>query len=258
MGFLDSLFNKEVKEQRRLQKMEKTLTHMYVQPSERSYMISQLREMGNEDAARILLARFRENAHNTTVDLEEKEYVYEVLVELGRLPEIDMPKMVRNYITDPTVDARGKQFSINWPLKVLTDLMDRQEFVDFMTALLADLDTEYTRDPEKKQELILRARELEDEALSRQVVRFLDDQNETVRFHAVETLLAHGFDEIVEAPLRRRLVEEESLRITTKIVEAFASKKEWVIPEDEREEVERLLPSGYALHADGYVYKRRA
>lgn len=258
MGFLDFLFDKDVKEQRRLQKMEKTLTHMFVQPSERSYMISQLREMGDEDAVKILLTRFRENAHNTTVDLEEKEYVYEVLVELGRLPEIDMPKMVRQYITDPTVDVRGKQFSINWPLKVLTDLMDRQEFVDFMTTLLSDLDTEYTRDPEKKQELILRARELEDEALTRQVARFLDDQNETVRFHAVETLLVHGFDEVIEGPLRRRLLEEDSLRITNLLVEAFSARKQWVIPEDEREEVERILPAGYAVHADGYIYKRRA
>ena len=148
MGFFDGLFDKEKKEQKKYQKLEKTLTNMYVQPSERSLVIQTLVELETEEAIRILLTRYRESAPNSTVDLEEKQYVYDVLVTMGRQPKVDVIGTIVKYLQ--TVDGH-----INWPLKVLTDCVDLKEFTEILVNLLKGCTTDYVQDPQKKQELIL-------------------------------------------------------------------------------------------------------
>lgn len=250
MGLLDFLFDKEKAEQRKLAKLKKTLTNMYVQPPERKYTIQALHDIGTEDAVEVLLARFQETAPNTTVDAEEKRLTYETLVSMAADPDLDVQGTTTAYL-------REREEKINWPIKVLGDLLDEDEMIELVRELLGTCNTGYSRNPEKKQELILRASDFEDEALTEELVRFLDDDNETIRFLAVEASLNQGFDELVEEPLRERLREEESLRIVKKLAEAFAERPDWKIPEDEREEVEAALPSEYAVHKDGHIYQRR-
>ncbi len=251
MGFLDFLFDKEKAEQRKVRKLRKTLTNMYVQPPERKYAIQQLRDIGTPAAVEALLARFEDNAPNTTVDADEKTYVYESLADMAADPELDVRGIIIKYL-------HRREEKINWPMKVLTDLLDYGEMVDLVRELLEECGSSYQRNPEKKQELVLRSAELKDEALTRELLRFLDDLNETIRFLTVEALLKHGYDEIIEEPLRERLSEEDSIRIIKKIAEAFAEHKDWKVPEDEREDVEHMLPEEYGLHKDGYIYQRRA
>ena len=65
MGFMDFLFNKERAEERKIAKLQKTLTHMYVQAAERGYAIDSLRDIATPEAVQALLARFKENAPST-------------------------------------------------------------------------------------------------------------------------------------------------------------------------------------------------
>lgn len=250
MGFLDFLFDKEKAEERKLKKLKKTLTNMYVQPPERKYAVQTLYEIGTPEAVEVLLARFNEMAPNTTVDADEKRYTYETLVEMASNPEADVRGTVEKYL-------REHDEKINWPTKVLTDLLDYDEMVALVKELLSECDTGYQRNPEKKQELILRSVELKDEELTTELLRFLEDDNETIRFLATETLLKHGFDEIIEEPLRERLTEEDSLRIIKTLAEAFSERKDWKIPEDEREDVERVLTEEYGVHKQGHIYRKR-
>jgi HEAT repeat protein len=251
MGFLDFLFDKEKAQDRRVRKLRKTLTNMYVQPPERKYAIQTLREVGTEDAVLALLARFEDNAPNTTVDADEKNYVYETLVGMSADPDLDVRGIIVDYL-------RGREEKINWPMKVLTDLLDYEEMIGLVRELLESCGADYQRNPEKKQELILRSAELRDEELTRELLRFVDDLNETIRFLTVEALLKHGFDEIIEEPLRERLREEDSIRISRKLAEAFAEHKDWKVPDPERDDVEHMLPDEFALHKEGYIYQRRA
>ena len=251
MGLLDFLFDKEQAQVRRIQKLKKTLTNMYVQPPERKYAIQTLRDEGTPDAVRALLARFEDNAPNTTVDGDEKTYVYESLVSMSADPDLDVRGIITNYL-------RGREEKINWPMKVLTDLLDYQEMISLVCELLESCGADYQRNPEKKQELVLRSADLRSEELSTELLRFLDDLNETIRFLAVEALLKHDFKDLIEAPLRERLREEESLRIVQKIADAFAANPEWKIPEEEREDIEAVLPNEFALHTEGYIYQRHA
>lgn len=248
MGLLDFLFDKEQSEKKKLAKMQKTITNMYVQPTERQYVLAQLRDLDSEDAFKVLLMRFNESSHNSTVDLEEKQFVFDTAIEMAR-QNTAYVKILRDHIADAVAH-------INWPLKVLHELYNADEMAALLTELLQKEQTEYQRDPEKKQEIILRAAEFSDEDLAREIIRFLDDANETIRFLAVETLIAQNFD-FVQEGLRTRIPEEESLRIIQRIALAFSRRHQWLIPEDEREKIANLLPSEYAIAPDGHIQARR-
>lgn len=251
MGFFDFLFDKEKAQQRRLNKLRKTLTNMYVQAGERQYTIETLRELNSEDAVDVLLARFEETAPNHTTDAEEKERVYSVLVDLGRRGDADVVGTIKNYLK--RVDE-----NINWPLRVLSDLVSYDEMVGLVTELLEACKTDYQRSPEKKRELMLRATEFKNKELAKQVARFLEDANDTIRFLAVDALMAQEEEEIAREPLTELLRWEDSIRTMQKVAEIFSERQDWIIPEEDREETEQNLPQGYGLHKDGYIYQRRS
>lgn len=250
MGFLDFLFDKETKEKRRIEKLEKKLTHMYVQDAERQYALDELRRIGTPEAIRAILSRFEETSHNHTTDAEEKDQVYSVLVDLGRRGETDVVGVITDYVKE-------NEENINWPLKVLTDLLTYDEMVEVLVELLEDQDIGYRRSPDKKQELMLRAAEFEDRRLAEQLVRFLEDDNETIRFLAVDALMAQNEDDLAEEPLCERLLLEDSLRIVQKITDIFVDNPGWTIPDDDQEEVDELLPEGFGVHKKGHIYRKR-
>jgi hypothetical protein len=250
MGFMDFLFNKERSDERRMAKLKKTLTHMYVQAAERQYAIDTLRQIGSPEAVRVLLARFNENAPNTTVDADEKELVYAVLVEMNKLPDLDVAAIV----TETLEKAEEK---VNWPLKVLSDLLTYEQMANVIKNLLASSTTDYQRNPEKKQELILRAAEFKNPDLASEVVRFLEDDNETIRFLCVDAALAQEEPDIVRGPLFVRLAEEDSLRIVQKLAAIFAERPDWKAPEELRAAITQALPNEYALHEDGHIHRKR-
>ncbi len=250
MGLFDGFFDKEKKEQKRYAKFGKTLTNMYVQTSERMLTIQTLVELETEESIRLLLTRFRESAPNSTVDLDEKQRVYESLVTLGRQPKVDVIGVIVAYLQ--TVDGH-----INWPLKVLTECLDLNEFIDVVVTLLEGCTTDYVQDPQKKQELILRAGEFKNPRVAEQLMRFLGDMNETVRFHTIESLLSQEMTDEVQAALRETFINEESLRIVQKLAAAFESHHEWKFPEDQHESITLALPDEYGLHKSGHIYTRR-
>ncbi len=250
MGILDFLFDKEKAEQRRLAKQKKTLSNMYVQPSERNFLIAQLRDEASPEAVEVLLCRFDENAPNTTVDLDEKEFVYDVLVTLGRETDIGVAELVK-------ADLRKRDDHINWPMRVLADILDYEDFIAFMIEILQSQGTDYQRDAEKKQELLIRALEFKNADLAQEIVRFLEDANDTIRFAAVDAAFAQEAPEVTLEPLVKHLIAEESLRNVKKSCENFAQNKEMVVPEEHRAAVAEVLPDDFALHADGYIYEKR-
>ena len=250
MGFLDFLFDKEKARERRIKKLRKTLTNMYVQAAERQYAIEQLREIGTPEAIRALLARFEDTGPNHTTDADEKQFVYSVLVDLGRRGDADVVGVLTQYLKEV-------EENINWTLKALTDLVSYEEMAALITELLADADIGYRRNPEKKRELMLRAAEFQDRELAEQLVRFLEDDNETIRFLAVDAVMAQEEDDLAEEPLCERLRVEESLRVVQKITDIFVDNPGWTIPEEAREDVEVGLPEGFGVHKKGHIYRKR-
>lgn len=250
MGFLDFLFDKEKSAERNLQKHEKKITNMFVQAPERQYAIQELREMGTTDAVWVMLQRYNENNSNTTVDIEEKELVYASLVRMAKGSDADVIGQVKRYVLE-------KEVKINWPMKVLQELLPEQEYVDFMVEVLQTCDTAYQRTTEKKQELMLRAMDVKSEALAEQIGRFLSDSNETIRFLAVDAALAQDDAEPLCEPLFAQLLDEDSERIIKKVIPALVGRHNLRVPEALREPVAQMLPEGLGVHSDGYIYRHR-
>jgi hypothetical protein len=250
MGLFDLFVDKEKAEQKRLRKLKKTLTHMYVQAAERQYAVEQLRELSTAEATAVLLARFQETNPNHTTDADEKEYVFQVLVDLGRRGEVDVVQVVVDHL-------KAIEENINWPLKVLIELVSPEKMVEVVIELLSEAKLGYQRNPEKKRELMLRAGDFKDRALAEALTRFLGDDNETIRFLAVDALMAQEEEDIAKEPMIECLCVEDSLRTQQKLAEIFAERPQWRIPEERKEEVEANLPKGFGVHRERHVYRKR-
>ena len=87
------------------------------------------------------------------------------------------------------------------------------------------------------------------------VERFLDDVNETVRFHAVQTTYAQQ-DRASLPKLVRLLLDEESVRVKNKIAEGLLLRG-WEIPEENRQAADSALRDTdiYSVGADGRIVK---
>lgn len=253
MGFLGSLFSKEKAAERALARHEKKLTNMYVQPAERQYIVQELRDIGTPEAVRVLLKRFNDNAHNATVDIEEKELVYDTLVRMARRADTDVVNQVKSHILATDV-------KINWPMRVLKDLLPLDEYVTFTIEVLKTCNTEWSHTSEKKHELMLNVIELKlaEPELAEQIIRFLSDENETIRFLSVDAAFVQEPTEALAEALMLRLVEEDSLRISRKLHDKLLERKDMTVAEDRIAEIDAQLTGEVGVHKDGHLYRRRS
>lgn len=247
MGLLDIFFDKDKKQQRQVQSLKKKLHSMWSQSPDRNYAAEQLRDIGTPEAIDVLLERFKLNAQNTTYDNEEKLYLYELLVALG--PSIVEP--IQSWV-------RKEELQVNWALRVLDALLDKDAMADFLTTLLQELDTEYTRDPEKKHQLILRAQKYTDhDPLQEQIARFVMDDNEGIRFISVThlTTLERPW---LQAAFQGNLRFEDSGRILDLVGDYLVQHPEWTAlpdPADEkaRRDLLERLPPRFLLTPEGHL-----
>lgn len=258
VGLLDFLFDKEKSDERKLKKYEKRVTNMFVQAPERQFAFNELAEMGSTEAAWILLQRYNENNPNTTLDIEEKQLVFDLLVRMARETEADVIGQCRRYVLGvEDAQLEMKEFKINWPMKVLEKLLPEDAYIAFIVEVLKTCDTEYQRSVERKQELLLRATELKDRALGHQIARFVRDDNETIRFLAADAALKQEGDGVLSEALFAQILEEDSNRIVQKVQQEIVGRRDFTVPEHLSEAVEAWLPQELGLHKEGYVYRRR-
>ena len=176
-----------------------------------------------------------------------------ILEDLEPLPnDLVLNKVTRSAFHSTGLDALLRNMGIN--TLVITGVGTNACVA--ATAIDA-ADIGYRRNPEKKRELMLRAAEFQDRELAEQLVRFLEDDNETIRFLAVDAVMAQDEDDLAEEPLRERLRVEDSLRVVQKITDIFVDNPGWTIPEEDREEVEVGLPDGFGVHKKGHIYRKR-
>ena len=241
MGLFD-FFSKEGRKDRLLNKAKKKILNMYVQSQDRLFYMGQLSALGTPEAIDALLLRFTQNAPNSTSDLEEKEACYAMVVNLG----VDAIGPCKKYV-------KTRQEAINWPLKILAAILSDEDVRSLLIELLSELTTDYERNPEKKEQLILQAFEYREKDIAQAILPFIDDDNETIRFMAVDGLLNCGFNFTREA-LVERLAEEDSGRIIRELAVGFADLK-WSV-KGHKAEVEKNLPKGFALTRNQTVTRR--
>ncbi len=201
--------------------------------------IQVLAGMHTREAVEALLRRFTFRIDPSITDQEEKDAAFQGIVAAGS----EAVEPVRQFLHSAD--------SISWPLKMLEQLLSSEQVVAELLALLERMDTEYERDPEKKIQLIAYLEDRKDLRIVGAVRAFLEDVNETVRFHSAGAVLAQDNAEEGRGALLDALVREESVRVRARILDGFVE-REWKIPEERVDDVRPKLPNGWALDAQGH------
>jgi hypothetical protein len=246
MGLLD-LFSKDKRDGRTLQKNIERATNKNAQSLDRIRALEALANDGSDDALYGLLRRFGVVYHKSIEDEQEKDWVFETLVEKGKsaLPAI------RRYLLSAD--------SISWPLRLLEKIADRDETLDAVKAVAARHEPGYERDPTKKIQLLHHLGHFDHPEAAAIAAPYLGDMDEGVRFATVEVLIAQKREDVAKAPLLKLFAsdEEESRRIRMQICEGFVERG-WLVDAASRPGVERKLPETFQLDRDGRITRKKA
>jgi hypothetical protein len=199
-----------------------------------------LAKIGDQLALRGLIQRFSVNAEPSIEDEKEKEWVRDALVDIGRpaLPHI--------------AKALRSAESVNWVQRVFRTIVGEDEYREELLSVLADFDTEYERNPDRKTQTIMALAEIPERRVAEALLRFLEDVDETVRFQTVVSLAKIG-DELAREPLLKVMCDDESLRVRNEVIEAFAVRS-WST-QGFKKKIDDLLPKGYRHEKSGKIVK---
>ena len=206
------LFSKE----KSLQRTVERATNKLAQQADRFGALERLREDGTDDAIFGLCKRWSITSNNQVEDQQEKAWVVDVLTAKGAV--VITP--LRRYLKSAAQLSHG--------LAVLGSVGDRAQVLEAADAILADERPGYTRDPERRLDLIRWLAELPDggtEVASR-LVPYLKDFDQNVRVAAADAL-ADADPALTCGPLLDAFVrvEEESGRFRKRIAEILAAHK---------------------------------
>jgi hypothetical protein len=244
----------------------KVVADKRAQTYDRMESLQALAEIRSADSAAALLKRFSFSIDPSITDQEEKDLAFEGIVASGRPGELPSDAKEREKAVaeaeercDKVVDAirayseRAEQ--LTYPIKVLRALLEDDDYRDELLALLSRYDTEYSRNVEPKIQILVALDEVPGEDSRESVEGFLEDVNETVRFHAAETTFAHGNEASVQA-LCKMVSAEESVRVKNKVAEGFV-RRGWTIPADLRDAMAKALQDteNYRVDKSGKVVR---
>ncbi|MBV9950056.1 MAG: HEAT repeat domain-containing protein [Myxococcales bacterium] len=213
-----------------------------VQNYDRQEAIQALSEMGTAEAAEVLLKRFTFHMDPSITDQEEKDSAFRGVLRAGK----EAIEPVRNFA--------AKAESLAWPMKIIQELVEPDEYVEELLRWLSRWDTQYAKFVDPKVQLMTALEERRHPKIREAVEPFLEDVNEPTRFHAVAALLAQEDPAAVPA-LVQALVDEESVRVRNRIAEGLLARG-WAIPLEQRDAVKPLLPPGTTLDTAGRIVKR--
>lgn len=216
-------------------------TNRRAQAPDRWEAIAALCKLGTSEAVEALLPRFNFYVDPSITDEEEKDAAFEGIVATGEAAVAP----VRAYLR--------KADSISWGVRILDRIVSSEAVVGTLIGLLAEMDVEYERDPQRKIQMLATLGERPDPRIAAAVVRFLEDANETVRFHAAGAVLSQPEASEHRTALLRCFCAEESVRVRNRILDGFAAAA-WQVG-DMAAEVKPRLPAGYTLGPQGVPRK---
>jgi len=217
---LKDLFSSAGRSKNKLDKSMRGVVNPYGQSADRYYAMQSLLDIGTLPALVGLMRRFTINASKSIEDEEEKNWVYNRLIALDKA----------------LVLAAAKEFclgadNIAWVLRIVEELADEKQEWDILEALLAQHPPAYERDPSKKMQLLGHIADIDSPQVEEILARYLDDPDESVRFHVVEAMFNNAEpgqpDPRVIDPLVARLghKDEDSLRLRSRILTGLARLK---------------------------------
>lgn len=195
------------------------------------------------EAVAALLPRFTYYNDPSITDKEEKDEAFRWVVSAGELAVAPVVKHMR--------DAE----SLSWSIKVLDRVAPPERVIEVLIEVLGTMDVEYERDPQRKLQVLQVLEERRHPGIAPAAARFLDDVNETARFHAVGVVLGQENRADVLPELQSAVAKDESVRVRTKIIDAMVQ-HQWPLTTGDTTQAARLLPIGYAMGEGGVPRKR--
>jgi hypothetical protein len=236
MGFLGGLFGGG-KGPGAVKKHAEKATNKRAQAQDRWEAISALAGMATPEAVEALLPRFKFVIEPSITDGEEKDLAFRGILAAG------------SGAVPPIVAYLKTAESISWPLKMLDQLAGTEEVVGHLTGLLASMDTEYERDPQRKIQVLSALEERKDPRIVEAALRFLDDANETVRFQAAGAIFNQDDAESAKQTLLNQLATEDSVRIRVRLCEGLNA-RQWSLG-DKASTLKDKIPTGWFVDAQG-------
>lgn len=172
-----------------------------------------------EAAVAALMERFTFYVDPTITDGEEKDETFRWICQSGEVA------------VAPICAALGKHESVSWGLKCLEQVLSPDDLLAEMLKLLATMDTDYERDPQRKVQLLGILEEKRHPDIAEAVVRFLLDIDESARFHAFGAVLAQENAEDHTEAINEALAEEDSVRVKVSVFETLAE-RQWAVSDD--------------------------
>ena len=212
------------------------------QKHERWESIQVLASDGSDEALRALLTRFSIRVDPSITDGEEKNAAFLGVVQNGEAA------------LGPVRDCLASSETLAWPLKILKEIQSEDEVTTILLELLATMDTEYERDPQKKIDVIASLEERRDPRIVEALTRFLEDMNETVRFYTVGAILAQEEADSALDALTNALLSEESVRVRIRMLDGYVEHG-WTLG-GAKDEATKRMPTGYSLGKQGEVRKK--
>lgn len=225
-----------------VEKLAARVADKRAQTADRWEAIRALGAMKTPEAVQALLGRFTMYADPSITDQEEKEEAFRLIVEADAAA------------VQPVIENLRRTDSLGWPVKLLDRLLPPERVVTELLAVLEKMDTEYSRDPSRKVQLLQALENRRDPRIARALERFLEDVNETARFHVVAALFAQNDPSPARAAAQRALAREDSIRVRAQLLESFEAHG-WDVGEG-RAMVEKALPAGWTLDKAGIPRKR--
>jgi HEAT repeat protein len=225
-----------------LQKHLTRVANKRAQKHERWESIQVLASDGSDEALRALLTRFNVRVDPSITDGEEKNAAFLGVVQNGEAA------------LAPVRDFLDSSETLAWPLKILKELQTEEEVTTILLEVLAEMDTEYERDPQKKIDVIASFEERKDPRIVEAVTRFLEDMNETVRFYVVGAILAQDDPDAALEAITTALIAEESVRVRIRMLDGYIEHS-WTLG-DVKDKASKKMPTGYTLGKKGEVRKK--
>jgi HEAT repeat protein len=225
-----------------LQKHLTRVANKRAQKHERWESIQVLASDGSDEALRALLTRFNVRVDPSITDGEEKNAAFLGVVQNGEAA------------LAPVRDFLESSETLAWPLKILKELQTEEEVTTILLEVLAEMDTEYERDPQKKIDVIASFEERKDPRIVEAVTRFLEDMNETVRFYVVGAILAQDDPDAALEAITTALIAEESVRVRIRMLDGYIEHS-WTLG-DVKDKASKKMPTGYTLGKKGEVRKK--
>jgi hypothetical protein len=198
-----------------------------------------LMKIDSEEAIAALIQRFTFYVDPTITDQEEKEAVFNAVAAKGKISVEPLRRFIR------------KAESLSWPLKMLERVASPEEVLGILLELLATMDTEYERDPQRKLQVLSELETRRGPQVALAVQPFLQDVHESARFHAVGAVLAQEDAASLRDALAAVLAKEESMRIKARILDGFSRLGLAVDAATAGK-----LPEGFSLDARGIPQRR--